>query len=67
MATITKNFCDRCGGEIKDATFLGCHIRSKGYTVSLETHVRDYSYEKEFDLCDECKTELEQWIKGGNK
>lgn len=47
----TKHFCDRCGKEINQSTFLwlsGAH----GYDI----------WSRKYELCDECYKEMKEWF-----
>ena len=51
----TKNFCDRCGAEIKGASYF--------------TTVSTYRYEGSLpvELCDSCACLLAGWLRGKEK
>ena len=57
-----KTFCDRCGKELVDFdsfSHIGKVLNSIRYTLTSITGISDA---KKYDLCDECQSDLYDWL-----
>lgn len=61
-----KIVCDRCGGEIKKRpSFLNVKFPVIVANAAVkESFLSDFY---EFDLCDDCKVDLVEWIRKGKE
>ena len=58
----TKKICDRCGAEIKkNPSFMNLKFPAVVACVSVKESILCDFYE--FDLCDDCKVALVEWIR----
>ena len=62
-------YCDRCGKEIKTTELYPLLKIKKEIVCTLGNYAdRNFFHNyKEFDLCNECAGELENWLKSPNK
>lgn len=62
----TKKICDRCGKDIGEKPDWAS-VKFPFITTYITVQLHSMGYAKGFDLCDDCKVALVEWIRKGKE